>query len=355
MQKSISSELSHKLANMSFVCACLVVMIHVPFFEEEGTLSWWFIHFVRDGICRIAVPFFFVVAGYFLAGHMGEQGWWRDALRKRVRTLLLPYVIWTLVAFVYLVPLIAVANVYSGAALSRNLPSSLGGWFSAFGVTPFDFPWLAPLWFVRTLLAFIVISPIILALGGLRCRLIGVVLPLILWTLFLVYVVQMTGVWGFFWKWSLSVEGGAFFTLGIWLRCWRRPIRIPTCIGIILWITGGSLILGGIFWGHGGAWWGERLRIVGYSLLLWGVWEAVPSSPWPRNLTGNTFPLFLMHAFPIWVWTMIMNNVACLSNAMTKFLGYIVSGSCIIVLTILCAIFLKRNMPKASARIFGGR
>ena len=37
-----------------------------------------------------------MASGSFLAGHMGKPGWYPREMKKRFRTLLLPYVLWPL-------------------------------------------------------------------------------------------------------------------------------------------------------------------------------------------------------------------------------------------------------------------
>lgn len=47
MNMKISQELSNKIANMSFVCACLVVMIHTPF--SDGAIDRFMEHWIGGG------------------------------------------------------------------------------------------------------------------------------------------------------------------------------------------------------------------------------------------------------------------------------------------------------------------
>lgn len=100
MQSSIPPAISYKLANLGFVCAILVVFIHIihPVYEKFNP-TWWVCTFLQGSISCIAVPFFFVASGYFFAGHLGEEGWWRKGLRKRIGTLLVPYFLWNALFF----------------------------------------------------------------------------------------------------------------------------------------------------------------------------------------------------------------------------------------------------------------
>ena len=49
----------------------------------------------------MAVPFFFFISGFFLSGHVHEDGWVRRELRKRMKTLVVPYFIWVVIAVLF--------------------------------------------------------------------------------------------------------------------------------------------------------------------------------------------------------------------------------------------------------------
>ena len=57
----------NKLRNMSIVCAAMVVVIHCRPAFEVGSVGWWVKQMLEAGVCHVAVPFFFVVSGYFLS------------------------------------------------------------------------------------------------------------------------------------------------------------------------------------------------------------------------------------------------------------------------------------------------
>ena len=83
---SLQESVSNRLAKASFLSALLVVALHV------GIGPQWVGKTIA--ITGIAVPFFFVAAGYLFAGRMGEPGWYLRQLKSRARSLLVPYVFW---------------------------------------------------------------------------------------------------------------------------------------------------------------------------------------------------------------------------------------------------------------------
>lgn len=84
----VTPELGRKIANASAVCAVLVVCIHV---YNPLDPPFWFVRWLSLGLCQIGVPFFFAVSGFFLVNRADRPGWYSQALRKRVRTLLVPF------------------------------------------------------------------------------------------------------------------------------------------------------------------------------------------------------------------------------------------------------------------------
>ena len=156
MQSKIPCSLSAKLSNMGFFCAILVVLLHT-----ESINYWPSTELMRTFLIKplggIAVPFFFVAAGYFLAGHIHEYNWWKRETEKRLRSLLLPYFIWEALYFTYSIPFVLLANILANAPLTRNIPDII----SIFALNPMQGGGLGPLWFVRTLFVFVLISPII--------------------------------------------------------------------------------------------------------------------------------------------------------------------------------------------------
>jgi len=74
---------------MKFAAAFLVTAIHIPLFQDVDLMLHYYFTMT---LCRLAVPFFFVCAGYFFADKL-EDG---RAVRKYAARLLALYGVWTL-------------------------------------------------------------------------------------------------------------------------------------------------------------------------------------------------------------------------------------------------------------------
>jgi len=75
---------SCQFASMSFVAAVLIVLLHLGSHDI-------------DKIVAIALPWFFLASGFFLAKHIGEANWYKIAIIKRLRSLVVPFYIWMLI------------------------------------------------------------------------------------------------------------------------------------------------------------------------------------------------------------------------------------------------------------------
>ena len=132
--------LSNKIANMCFLCTLLVVVIHSPL-PVSRELNFWE-HFVKEVLTMIAVPTFFVISGYLLALRMprslaGGIAWWLDAMKKRVRTIWVPYVVLSLLWFPvkYSFHWIGVRN-FGADATAEVMSISVQNFLSGAGILP---------------------------------------------------------------------------------------------------------------------------------------------------------------------------------------------------------------------------
>lgn len=82
-----------------FICSILVVMIHIaPFGKQESNSFFWYVNFMlQNGICRVAVPLFFVFSGFFLYKKTPLEEFDILSTRKYIMRILRIYLIWSLI------------------------------------------------------------------------------------------------------------------------------------------------------------------------------------------------------------------------------------------------------------------
>ena len=187
----------------------LVVFIHMnPTFDSVG---YWGL--TINTIAQVAVPCFFVIAGYFFVGNKPlTLEMYKVKLKKRVVTLLIPYLLWNLVPSLVLIGGNLFSIVFRGKS-TEDLMIFLTDlwndglwhlWWDKVNGMPSD----SPLWFLRDLIVMCVLAPVFyyfIKKGG--------KLAVVIW--FLLYVFLPV-------SWAhlpgISITAVFFFNIGLYLR-----------------------------------------------------------------------------------------------------------------------------------------
>lgn len=212
----LSTRDSHAFNLLRFPLIVAVVFIHdsIPVDYPSMNLFSAFVGVVTSA----AVPIFFLMSGCLFFKDMDEFSFktYGGKLKKRVWSLLVPYLIWNLVTIIYL---LCGELFFSGMVSGANKAVSSYGvldWLRAFWDGRSGFPVCYQMWFIRDLMVLCVLSPIIWFLlykGGLS-------LP-ILAGIFCLGGFK-TGVTG------LSEIAFFYFTLGGWYGMSKRSMTEDT-------------------------------------------------------------------------------------------------------------------------------
>lgn len=115
---------SVKIANMSFVCALLIVCFHVGWPLNESKIARMIFYSIgAGGLGRIAVPFFFFVSGFYLARHFDDTNWYKREVLKRVKSLLIPFYVWCFIGLLVTFILSACADIVAGRQVFNSFLS----------------------------------------------------------------------------------------------------------------------------------------------------------------------------------------------------------------------------------------
>lgn len=342
----LDARTSSKIAGFGLVCAFLVVMIHVPqpVPSDPATPAWWLVHLTAGTLGRLGVPFYFVASGFFLARHFGEPSWARHETAKRVKSLLVPFLLWLLLWNAMEGTLAALSNLRRGAAATAGFPSGTA-LLARLGIDLLDYPSNIPLWFVRSLFLYVAASGVLLP----ALRKAGLALPAAL--LALSTALRLAGDDAAacrFLTHFVSVHGLFYFLMGasLSLGIFRAPAKSALCAFLGAAGTVG-LFASQFLAARNVAWWGA-LHELSLPLALLAAWRAFPEVSWPRSLTSLTFPVYILHVFAIRALDIAMYGHRSCAALVFKFVA-------VSVATLGAAAASRAVLPRFHSFAFGGR
>ena len=269
----ISDRASDRISNLSVLCVLLVIVQHIPigplFTDHIGIFT------------GLAVPVFFVISGFFFASHAESSSWWRDGLRKRVHTLLIPYLI---------------ANVLWYLADSALSGRTIGihGFCVGLGLDLRARPADGPLWYMRGLMIFMVLAgPLYGLIRRARGMAVSVVLILLLgaMTCRQVATTDSEGLAEFL-KYGFNVQGLFCFTVGMVIRRYEMKIKVPSTghfLLLLLAVLSLAVYFVGGFRGIDG------LMVVAMMAVAYLLWVVMPHVGAHNVFQRNLFAIYLYH------------------------------------------------------------
>lgn len=236
---------------MGFVGALLIVALHtIPFPNNETEKIIIDFLFHKSGFLSASVPMFFGISGYLLVGHIDQPCWWHESIVKRIRTILIPFLTWTILFVTVKCFFQTLAYVLNIPSVTPN-PSPNGvGWLAVELLGLDVFHQTGIVWYLRTLFLYVIVSPMFVFLAKKSSWLSVVAMVIMLFisrysSNGVTHIALLDG----FLAYTLYMEGLLAFYIGIFLRI--HPLifnfysNISRCfIGISLII----LIIGGGEW-----------------------------------------------------------------------------------------------------------
>jgi len=140
--------------------------------------DWYFyiIRFISEVIAEIGVPLFFIISGYLFFYRKDFNGRvYKQKLRSRIKTLLIPFILWNLIAImlIFLKQLPGISSFYQPVEIHLSVIRIFNTFFwnttdngifvgpprinPILIVAPID----GPLWYVRDLMLMVILSPVV--------------------------------------------------------------------------------------------------------------------------------------------------------------------------------------------------
>ena len=353
---------SKKVSVLSFVAMFAVVVIHC---NTIGTLpepSQWN-RFFQMAFSRLgtawAVPFFFVVSGFWAqrsAGKMNSGGGEQihiPLLRRKVKGLLVPYLLWAVIGALIALPLIGFNNMVTHRGLWERTflaaPTVFGKVDALFGITRNGPLGNLALWYVRTLLILFLLFPVWQAVGKISrwgWVLLGGGLVLFCPETSIPWISVTWGSVGWF------LLGMAVSAFGV-ERC-RLP-RMVTVGCAVGWL-GVTVACSAAHVGWWGGWpfIGRLLAPLGI-LMVFGLYDEWGCAAWALpNVFRKTFWVYCLHGSICGYFTAGGLFVLGKSDAVSIVLT-IVAPAAVTVVCLFAGILVERWFPRVYAILTGAR
>lgn len=370
----LSDFTSKKFKFWSFISMVLLVFVHgynldIRYMQpwtipgQNMSLTAFIEYFLANGIFRFRIPMLFIISGYLYA--LYDQKPYKQRTNKRLRTLLVPYLIWSAIGIIltYVIELFPFGRELvadSGIVQIDETRKLLHDyrWYELSGRWLF-FPVPYQLWFIRVLLIYNIAFPAIRWCVTNRVS---------MWIFFTVAMLLWLGTMGFVF---FEGEGLLFFSLGVWIQKrdfaidapgrWFRPrwwgvafvilaaiktflafngdVYLGNAIKPVLIILHKMVIVSGLI----ACWFGLDGLVRWFMDKHWFVW-----------LSAFAFMIYAMHA-PVVAY--LINPTLEILKPLpgTHFLAFTLLPVTMIVLIIGTGALLRKTLPGVYSLLTGGR
>lgn len=335
---------SKKITLISFCLSIMIVELH-SLWQSNNELLNRCREYIFN-IQNICVPMFFMISGYLFYRNFAYCKL-LNKYKSRVKTLLVPYLIWNIISFIY-----SLAIKYLLGAGVEIPKSFLGIVFSILNAN------YSVLWFVKYLIIFTIASPLIYVILKWKHSWCIIVIMLILLWKYVNDGAFLNGINLTSNHISLYIYEGIYYCIGSYIalnfKNYIETINIKragvsTAIIAILLVLNVISISKNI--GNGGVLYWEVYRIIFCAALFFSL-DLLRDFEikWWMNIS---FFIYCAHMYPL---QLIQELILKLSkNEIIMVISYLVMPIVVVILLILAAKIMKNKIPKLWCVLTGGR
>lgn len=316
---------------------------------------------VSETICLVAVPAFFLISGYLFYQKLQIWDWsiWKDKVHKRIFTLLVPYLVWSIIRWTFnFITTNAITLRHGGTWSSvllwiRENTSIMMIWHDK--LTDIHYiNWLGevyansapihtPFWFIRDLIVMVIISPMIACFF--RNRLSANVYMLILFAAFISMIWPVLP--------GLSIKAVFFYSLGGYIaygygrNIIRWFINIPLVNATLFVILTIMMVCSYQNWQYRSIlypWFILSTLVVLYKVTFNFTQKGYS---FPSLLTDSCFFIFAFHMFVLISKGLFMDlfDIPKPETSLSLIVWYFLNPTIAVACSVFCFYLLKRYMP----------
>lgn len=337
MNKHIEKKIDYSkaISYSNCILSILIILLHTDIPTNNlkysaRTIEIW--HIVKSNInvvCDIAVPSFFIISAYLLFRRY-ERVSYLNLLKKKMITLALPFIMWNTLGMVYKFAL----SFFYGSEFEFSLSNLFNSVYNQ------------PLWYIRTLFLFVIISPIIYKIIAISeytifICLIAVVINLVCSFAYISlefwFPCYFLGAWFAYYKQDVIEAENTKYTFTDKKLYIIATILIIYVFGVLSQNTGGYYLY----------------RIISGIIFVYYMWR-ISWKTMPKTYFQCSFYAFCCHALLLGVVPQICHKI--MPNTISGLLGgYVLSVCVITIIIILTASILEKYFTSIYVLLTGGR
>lgn len=355
MSSNNNMTLSKTIMFLRFPLIVAVVFIHTILIssDESGQYPTYRLirYVISEEFARIAVPLFFFFSGFlFFYNSDFSIGTYFSKLKKRARTLLVPYIFWNIVVLLlFLLTQIFLASLTSG----KNKLIADYNWLDYLNIfwnNKDGYPICYQFWFIRDLMVVVLLSPLVYYFVK-YCKIFGIVLLGTLWIFDFWFDIV-----------GLSISSFFFFSFGAWFSINNhdftidfRPMRQATTF-----IYLALVVLSTYLWQHkiSEGNYVHNIRII-FGLIAaisWTAYGFTNNRLHTSNLlAGSSFFVYAYHGMALTLIVKCYNRLIPTTNEFMILVGYFLLPTIIVVLGVGIYALMRKYLPTFTSIITGGR
>lgn len=373
-QKKLDSDI---IATLRFPLAVLIVYWHmnpqgIPLVDSSNIFSTESVKYVLEVgmsgyFVQFAVPLFFILSGYlfFLNMPTFNMGGYRDKLKRRIKTLFIPYISWTCIALLINIVVRFIGCVLHNKSmltiidyLKEVIPNGFyvvevttKSYSNILGVNYLEFlPLVAPLWFIRDLMIMVLLTPILYWL----IKILGEFFIILLVFIFL------TGIWppipG------LDVRTVTFFSIGAyWAINGYGFVCAMRSYKNIAFVVNIPAFIACVYLGKNNIWGMFFLNMYILSACCIAVYLCsyiVENNSFhiPELLVKSTFFIYAMHTVFIMGWfKTFISKVLPYDNFLIDIIKFYTTPILIVIFIVFIYKSTLKYLPSIASTLSGGR